>query len=530
MPRSLLTRRFAARAPLALVAVAALVLPAGALAAKAPPRGALTQLPKSASCLADRSAPSGSCGSARALKGAGVGFGSRAIAVSPDGRNVYVAASKSNAIAIFRRDPKTGRLTQPKGPAGCIASQGAGGCAPAIGLEGPNSVAVSPDGRSVYATSRGASSLTVFARNPKGGGLTQLPAGFGCISGLPVPVCSSGRALIDPDVVVISPDGRNVYAGAFAGNGVVTFNRDPASGALAQPSGTTGCIAEAVSGCAVGIGLGAIEGLAVTSTGVYTGSAASNAVAVLARDPTTGALAQATDGSGCLVATPLSGCTNGYEFKGANAVAVSPGGKDVYVTSLLSNSVTTFTRAIPGGGLTQKTGTAGCLVWLRAPRGSSPATTPARPATPAGPAAASTPEPAPRPHRRTSPRPAVAPHHTPDGLRHRSSRPARPDRSNRRDRRRGHRSWSRRSRSAHPAAAGSAARTSGPADSPKTAWSAHHRNCDVADPAGPSAGTWSPATAPRHRARRLRPTPAAAPADGCRSTGSSAQQEHRRPG
>jgi DNA-binding beta-propeller fold protein YncE len=167
-------------------------------------------------------------------------------------------------------------------------------------------------------------------------------------------------------VVVISPDGLSVYVGAFAGNAVVVFNRDPTSGALAQPSGTAGCIAEAVSGCAVGIGLGAVEGLAVTSTGVYTGSASSSAVAVLARNPSTGALAQATDGSGCIVDAPLTGCTTGFEIDGANAVAVSPGGKDVYVTSLLSNSVTSFTRAVPAGGLIQKTGPAGCLVWLRA--------------------------------------------------------------------------------------------------------------------------------------------------------------------
>lgn len=365
MPRSLSIPSFAARA-LTLGTVAALVLPAAATAAPKPPRGSLTQLPKSAGCLVDRSAPSGACGAARALKGPGPFMGSRAIAVSPDGRNVYVASSKSNAIAIFRRDARSGRLVQPKGPAGCIAGEGAGRCAVAVGLDGANSVAVSPDGRSVYATSRAANSLTVFARNPKGGGLTQLPAGFGCVSGLPVPACASGRALLGPDVVAVSPDGRNVYVGSFFGNAVAVFNRDPVSGALAQPSGTTGCIAEAIGGCAVGIALGAVEGLAVTSTAVYTGSALSNAVAVLARDTTTGALAQSLDGSGCIVDAPLANCTTGYEVEGANAVAVSPGGKDVYVTSLLSNSVTSFTRAVPAGGLTQKTGTAGCLVWLRA--------------------------------------------------------------------------------------------------------------------------------------------------------------------
>jgi DNA-binding beta-propeller fold protein YncE len=354
----------AARAITVLAVLAALALPAAALAAPAP--GALAQLPKSAGCLVDRSAPSGRCGTARALAGPGPFMGSRAVAVSPDGKNVYVASSKSDAIAIFRRDPRSGKLTQPPGTGGCIAVKGAGGCASAVGLDGPNSVAISADGRNVYVTSRTANSLTAFSRNPGSGSLTQLSAGFGCISGLPVPACASGRALVGPDVVVVSPDGRNAYVGSFFGNAVAVFNRDPASGALAQPSGSSGCIAEAIGGCAVGIALGAPEGLAATATGVYVGSALSNAVAVLARDPATGALAQATDGSGCIVDVPLSGCTTGFEVNGANAVAVSPGGKDVYVTSLFSNSVTSFTRAVPAGGLTQKAGPAGCLVWLRA--------------------------------------------------------------------------------------------------------------------------------------------------------------------
>jgi DNA-binding beta-propeller fold protein YncE len=348
----------------ALAALVALALPASALAASAP--GTLKQLPKAAGCLVDRSAPAGPCGVARALKGPGPFMGSRAIAVSPDGANVYVASSKSDAVAIFKRNPRSGRLTQPPGVGGCVAAGGAGGCGEAAGLDGPNSVAVSPDGRNVYVTSRDSNALSVFHRSPGSGRLTQLPAGFGCISGLPVPVCAAGRALVGPDVVVVSPDGRNVYVGSFFGNAVAVFNRDSASGGLAQAGGSSGCIAEAISGCAVGIALGAPEGLAVTASAVYVGSALSNAVAVLGRDPSTGVLAQAGAGAGCISDAPLSGCTTGYEVEGANAVAVSPGGKDVYVTSLLSNSVTSFTRAVPAGGLTQKTGTAGCLVWLRA--------------------------------------------------------------------------------------------------------------------------------------------------------------------
>jgi DNA-binding beta-propeller fold protein YncE len=356
----------------ALGVVAALVLPASAFAAPAPQQatapGSLSQLKGSRGCLVDRSKLPGGCGSARALKGPGPFMGSRAIALSPNGSNVYVASSGSDAIAIFRRDSRTGALTQPKGEVGCIAVKGAGGCATAVGLDGPNSVAVSADGRNVYATSRASNSISVFHRNRQTGELTQLAAAAGCISGLPIPVCAAGRGLVGPDVVVVSPDGRNVYIGSFFGNAVAVFDRDPSSGALTQPGDSTGCIAEAIGGCATGVALGAPEGMAISGDGssVYVASALSNAVAVLARNTSTGTLTQPSGGSGCIVDIPLSGCTTGVQLSGANAVTISPGNGDAYVTSLFSNSVTSFTRSKSSGALAQKEGTAGCLVYLRA--------------------------------------------------------------------------------------------------------------------------------------------------------------------
>jgi DNA-binding beta-propeller fold protein YncE len=364
-----------------LCAVVVLALPALAAAApevepgslkhplppKRTPHGKLIQLPGKAGCIVAEGAkgPS-SCGRARALAGPGVGFGSHAIAVSPDGRSIYVAASKDDAIAVFSRDPRTGALRQPPGKAGCVAAKAEHGCAIAIGLIGPNSVAVSPDGRYVYATSRGGSSVTSFHRNRKSGALRQLPqSSSGCISGLPIPGCTPGRAVVDPDVVAVSPDGKNVYLGAFAGNAVVSFARSSASGALTQLEGTAGCIALDTSGCATGVQLGAIEGLAVSPNGtaVYAASAANNAVAVLGRNPETGALGQATNGTGCLTNVETIGCTLGRQIAGANTVAVGPKGA-VYVTSLLSNSVASFTQTEPAT-LVQNTGPAGCLIFMR---------------------------------------------------------------------------------------------------------------------------------------------------------------------
>jgi len=353
----------------AALLAAVLVFAPGAPGALAKPKpGTLTQLAGKRGCLVDRATKAGSCARARALDGPGPFMGSRAIAVSPDGKHVYVASSGSDAIAIFSRDRQTGVLTQGKKTAGCIAVKGAGGCAVAIGLDEPNSIGISPDGRSVYATSRAGNSITAFARNPKTGALRQLPPPLaGCISGAPLPGCAVAVGLLAPDVVVVSPDGNNVYVGSFFGNSVAAFTRNPTNGALAQLSGTAACIAEETAGCATGIALKSVEGLAISGDGasVYAATALSNAVVTLQRNPTTGALAQAGDGSGCIVDSALTGCAVGRELSGANAVAVSPDDDNVYVTSLFANSITTFSRAASSGLLAQKEGTAGCLIFLR---------------------------------------------------------------------------------------------------------------------------------------------------------------------
>src|ERR1700760_1482341 len=387
--------------------VAGLVLAAGAAAKPANPgkesgstehvqppaetsEGALEQLPGRLGCLSSGKASKKACGKARALKGAGPGVGSRAIAISPDGRNVYVAASGANAIAVFDRSRSTGALTQPKGKAGCVAglvgkTKGAQGCGLAIGLLAPNSVAVSPDGRNVYATSRDGSSVVTFLRNRRTGALRQLPpSASGCISGLPIPGCTAGRALKWPDVVVVSPDGKNVYVGDFAGSGVTSFSRAGKAGALTQLSGTAGCITEAgEEGCAKGVELNHVEGMAISRNGsaIYTAAAFSSAVGTFNREASTGALTQ----RGCITVESVGGCTLGYEFGGINAFAVAPKGGDVYATSLTSNSLTTFQTTSSGAGLSQPPGPErevegekvaaaegppspdGCTVYLRSP-------------------------------------------------------------------------------------------------------------------------------------------------------------------
>ena len=309
---SLLRPSSASRALCALILLTALATSASALGAPAPHRsrppvttlGALVQLRGPSGCLIDRSKRAAGCTRVRALRGPAPFLGSDAVAISPDGRNVYVASSKSNAIAVFRRNASTGVLTQRAGAAGCIAANGASGCAQARGLDGPNSVAVSADGKNVYATSLVSNAVASFRRNPATGALTQAGEGSGCVTNAPTSGCATGRALDGPDVVIVSPDGKNVYVGAFKGNAVAVFARDTSTGALTQPTGTTGCIVDTpTSGCATALALAAPEGMAISGDGdnVYVATALSSALDVLTRDSSTGALTQASNGSGCIV-------------------------------------------------------------------------------------------------------------------------------------------------------------------------------------------------------------------------------------
>jgi fibronectin-binding autotransporter adhesin len=361
----------------ALVALAALALPGSVGGAPAPKPGrppvttlgTLVQLSGSNGCLVDRTAPHAGCKPVRALRGPAPFLGSEAVAISPDGRNVYVASSLSNAIAVFTRNARTGKLSQGAGAAGCIAARGLGGCAGGLALDRPNSVAVSPDGLNVYATSLDSEAIDVFTRNPTTGALTQASGGGGCVANAATSGCVTGRALDGPDVVTVSPDGRNVYVGAFKGNSIAVFTRNPTTGALAQPAGTSGCVAYTpISGCAAGVALASPEGMAVSPDGnnVYVAAALSGALDVFTRNPSTGALTQAGGGGGCIVQAPLAGCTTGTQLGGADAVAVSPGGGDVYVTSVLSNSVTSFTRTPTTGQLAQQSGTSACVIYVLA--------------------------------------------------------------------------------------------------------------------------------------------------------------------
>ena len=142
------------------------------------------------------------------------------------------------------------------------------------------------------------------------------------------PAAPPAARSIGPDVVVVSPDGTNVYVGSVLGQRGRGLRARPVD-RRADPArrrrrlhrrGDQRLPARRASPWA----LRRAWRSAGDGDTVYVAAARLQRGRVLARDPSTGALTQATDGSGCIVRAPLTGCTTGTQLAGANAVAVSP--------------------------------------------------------------------------------------------------------------------------------------------------------------------------------------------------------------
>lgn len=340
-----------------VVVAVGLVLGA-ARAGSAQPVGTLTQLPRPDACT-QLGGDGINCRDGIGLDGA------MDVAISPDGKSVYVLGFLDNAIAIFSRDPASGALTQLAAPNGCIADAGDGvACQDGLGLLGPSGVTVSSDNAHVYVASLGG--LTTFVRNPSTGVLTQLPGADGCIDdnngffG-----CTDAYGELSPTELLVSPDGKFVYTTSQNAGTISVFARNKTTGKLTQLPAPEGCLSTTGDGvtCKSALAIAGPRDLSISKNGkhLYVAAGDSNAVAIFKRNQTTGALTQPDAPNGC-VAQDGDGvtCTAGIGLEVPSSVLVGKNGKHVYVASYTSDAITIFTRNSATGALTQLPGAAGC--------------------------------------------------------------------------------------------------------------------------------------------------------------------------
>jgi DNA-binding beta-propeller fold protein YncE len=198
-----------------------------------------------------------------------------AAVVSPDGKNVYIGGK--TAIAIFKRS-SGGALSY----AGCVANPQTGpvSCTAKANIETVEGLAVSPDGSFLYAASSGNNVLETLSRAPDG---SLTPAGCIQIVGSNQNCTVSSVGLGDPNSVAVSPDGKSLYVANSSSGDVIAFAREP-NGTLAFSScvANTGSTIQA---CATTAGLGLPVQVVVTPDGknVYVTSDQPGDVAMFAR-------------------------------------------------------------------------------------------------------------------------------------------------------------------------------------------------------------------------------------------------------
>ncbi len=331
--------------------------------------GELTQLPGTDGCIDDTGASG--CANGRSISE------SIFVRVSPDGRHVYATARKSHSVAVFARNPATGELTQLSGRAGCVNERGSAGCSDGRGLVYAHGLAVSPNGSRLYVAARGSDSVAVFRRQPRTGRIAQLRGTNGCITSLRTyrQGCASGRALDGAYSVTVRADKgqENVYVTSRGNDGVATFKR--VSDALRQPPGSAGCITNNRTGNCLrtGRGLNGSASLAVAANGrdVYVAAYQSFALSRLRRD--TSSPRSSSYGKLSFVSCRSEGrstnvCQPTRGLLYAHSVVLSPDQRNVYAAGGWSNALAIFQRPRPGalhqvGPARGRTWSEGCISW-----------------------------------------------------------------------------------------------------------------------------------------------------------------------
>lgn len=138
------------------------------------------------------------------------------IASSTDGRFVYVTSTSDNAVSLFNRDSSTGALT--------LISVYTDNVASVDGLQAASSTKLSPDGKHLYVTGQGESSVAIFSVNQTSGALTYLAK-----------VTNGANDITDMQgarSLAISPDGKYVLVSAISSNSLTAFLRDSNTGLL----------------------------------------------------------------------------------------------------------------------------------------------------------------------------------------------------------------------------------------------------------------------------------------------------------
>jgi CSLREA domain-containing protein len=232
--------------------------------------------------------------------------GAYGMAISPDGKYMYVSGVVDDAVVVLGRDTSTGSLSSLYGPSFQQEYT-------STLLNGAYGLTVSPDGKNLYVTGYTSDSLLTLKRD----------AGTGRLSTAQVLTTTAAAGLNGVFRVIVSPDGNFVYTAAYDSDATCVFQRSATDGKLTFLQ------------CRMGILYhDAATDLTLMPDGKHLLVSAynTNGVTIYERDPQTGLI----DYSDAVIKNTLPW------LGGARGVVAHPSGKAVYATGYLDDAVVTL--------------------------------------------------------------------------------------------------------------------------------------------------------------------------------------------
>lgn len=261
------------------------------------------------------------------------------VVVSPDGSSVYATSGPTSGHGAIHQF--SANLTQ----VNCYREVTDIGCANKVApIDVPYGMAISPDGKHLYVTSVGRDAITWFGRG-SGGSLVEAGCTYdgddtsefteGCVK-------DTGVNYDFMNHITFSPDGSDAYVTDETGLGrIYHFTRSALTGALTRQD----CLAddlgvEETPGCtplsnSTGSGLASVTDAVVSpdSANLYAVAFQDSALSTFSLD-SSGAMSFVR----CLRALEYQGCAGfGETLAGPFGVAISPDGHDLYVSNGTSN-------------------------------------------------------------------------------------------------------------------------------------------------------------------------------------------------
>lgn len=264
------------------------------------------------------------------LVGATAGLtGTMQVMVSPDGRNVYATGAIGDGMASFRRDADTGALT-------LMAAAHEGSCiglgcgAHVSGLNGAYGLAMSPDGKYAYVSAIVSSTVDVFSRITISGSVYGSLSLFGpnFVQQYSHPQLGSAYG------IAVSPDGNDLYVAGYSSGSLQALKRNPGTGKLSVSQVLTSAAASGLEGVFRVIA-------SADGKNVYTAAYDSNSVCAFERSQIDGTLSP--------IQCVKDGVNGVQGLVQASDVALSPDGTHLFATAYGSGGVAVFERNVNTG-------------------------------------------------------------------------------------------------------------------------------------------------------------------------------------